>query len=65
MSVTETSNLSPLELERVLPMAEVCAFTTLSEDTLERRYGHLIVRLSPRRRGMKVRNILAIANGIA
>jgi hypothetical protein len=65
VSTTETSDLSPLELERVMPMAEASAFTTLSEDTLGRRYAHLIVRLSPRRRGMRVRSVLAIANGTA
>jgi hypothetical protein len=51
------------ELERVLSMAEVAKFTTLSEDTIERRYAQWIVRLSPRRRGMKLKHVLAIVGG--
>jgi hypothetical protein len=37
--------------------------TSLSADTLVRRYPHLIVRLSPRRVGMKMKDALAIAKG--
>jgi hypothetical protein len=54
-----------LELESVKSLAEVSEITSLSEDTITRRYPELIVHLSPRRRGMKVRNILKITNGEA
>ena len=62
---TTNEDLSSLELERVLTIPEAIKFTSLSEDTLERRFGHLIIQLSPRRRGMKLRSVLAIAAGQA
>jgi len=66
MSILEIpAGLTALDLERVVPLPEVVKLTSLSDDTLERRYGHLIVQLSPRRRGMKLRNALAITNGTA
>jgi hypothetical protein len=58
-----------LALERVLPLTaesgapSVEALTNLSAYTIRRRYPKLILVLSPRRRGMKLRNALAIANG--
>jgi hypothetical protein len=64
-STPESVGLTPLELERVLPMAEACEQTSLSADTLQRRYPELIVRLSPRRKGIKLRNVLAISSGHA
>jgi hypothetical protein len=52
-----------LELESVRPLPEIEKITSLSEDTIIRRYGEWIVKLSPRRRGMKLRHALAIAAG--
>lgn len=62
---TDGSNdgLSWRELERVLDMAELEEFTTLSRDTIVRRHADKVVRLSPRRLGMKLRNALLIVNG--
>jgi hypothetical protein len=40
--------------------AEHAELTGLSTDTLRRRYTHLIRRLSPRRVGMKLRDVLTI-----
>jgi hypothetical protein len=58
--------LSPeLALERVLTMRDASEITGLSTDTLERRYPHLIVRLSPRRKGIPTRRVLEIARGQA
>ena len=37
-SARESVGLTPLELERVLPMTEACEQTSLSADTLQRRY---------------------------
>jgi hypothetical protein len=56
-----------LELESVIPLeaepgvTSVETVTTLSADTLQREYPELIVQLSPRRRGMKLKNALRIA----
>lgn len=52
-----------LELESVKPLDEVEEITSLSEDTIRRRYADWIVSLSPRRVGMKLRHALAIAAG--
>jgi hypothetical protein len=52
--------LSAFELERILTLDEVAEFTRLSEDGIRRHWGHLIRRLSPRRVGMKLRDVLTI-----
>jgi hypothetical protein len=39
--------------------------TSLSGDALRRNYPELIVKLSPKRDGMKLKDILAVANGTA
>ena len=54
-----------IELESVLRMAMAERVTSLSADNLRRNYPHLIVKLSPRRDGIKLRDCLAIANGTA
>jgi hypothetical protein len=52
-----------LELERVIPLGEAEQITNLSSDTIKRRYPDHVVRLSPRRVGIKLRSALAIASG--
>lgn len=59
-----------LELESVIPLEStdpqqrsVKQITTLSADTIGRKYKHLVVRLSEGRVGMKLRDALAIASG--
>jgi hypothetical protein len=53
------------ELEHVVPLSQVRKITSLGRDTTIRVYPHLIVRLSPRRLGMKLKHALAIACGEA
>jgi hypothetical protein len=60
MSDPTTAAPTWLELERVLPLAEVEKLTNLSPDTLKRRYPEIVVQLSPRRVGMKLKHALAI-----
>ena len=60
---TENAEPTWLDLESVKTTALAERVTSLSADTLKRRYGHLFVKLSPRREGIKLRHILAIANG--
>jgi hypothetical protein len=50
-------------LDQVHRLSAVSKRTTLSVDTIKRRYADLIVRLSPRRCGMTERNVRIIANG--
>jgi hypothetical protein len=59
-----------LDLETNIPIESkdekkrtVVKITSLSRDTIERRYGHLINRPSEGRCSMKMRHALAIANG--
>lgn len=53
-----------LELESVKPLKpDVEKITSLSSDTLKRHYPDRVVKLSPRREGMKLRDALAIASG--
>lgn len=52
-----------IELESVKLMAEVETITTLSRETVKRRYGKYVVKLSARREGMKLRHALAITRG--
>ena len=68
MSVDETfSERTPtwLELESVLRMSVAERVTSLSADSIRRLYPDLVVRLSKRRHGLKLRDALAIANGTA
>jgi len=54
-----------IELESVKRMPEVEKITSLSGDSIRRIYPDLVVKLGPRRDGVKLRNALAIANGTA
>jgi hypothetical protein len=63
MSTEKSDRPTWLELERVLPMPEVEKITSLSVDSLNRHHKKKIVELSPRRRGMKLKDALAIARG--
>jgi hypothetical protein len=52
--------LSAVELNSFVPLARAAAMTSLSEDTLRRRYGHLIVKVSSRRSAIRLRDVLAL-----
>jgi hypothetical protein len=61
-----------LDLEKNIPLESkdkakltVVGVTSLSRDTIERRYAHLINMPSEGRRSMKLRDALAIAGGTA
>ena len=45
---------------RKISLAQAAEITCLSEDTLRRRYAHLIKKLSPRRSGMSLGDALDI-----
>ena len=65
MRAEKTSEQKPtwLELERVVPLSEVERITSLSHDSLSRHHKEKIVALSPGRRGMRLKDVLAIARG--
>jgi hypothetical protein len=54
-----------LDLESIQKMPVASKITSLSPDTIRREYPHLVVQLSPRRDGMRLRDALAIAAGKA
>ena len=67
MSIEDFGERPPswIELESVKKMPVVEKITSLSGDNLRRNYPDFIVKLSPRRDGMKLKHALAIANGTA
>jgi hypothetical protein len=54
-----------VELESVKRMKVASEMTSLSPDAIRRNYHDLVVKLSPKRDGVKMRDIIAIANGTA
>ena len=54
------ATLTPIELERQVPLKEAARLAGVSVKTLDRHYRHLIRRPSPRRRTMKLRDVLVI-----
>lgn len=59
-----TSTAAPdakLDIEqlRVISIKEAARLKGVSEDTLRRHYRHLFIRVSPRRIGMRLKDVLA------
>jgi hypothetical protein len=54
--------LSALELESFISPRQAARILGVSEITIVRHYRHLYRRLSPRRWGLKLRDVLAINN---
>jgi hypothetical protein len=48
-----------IELERIVPLKEAARLRGTSVDTLRRRFSHKIIKISPRRDGMKIRDAIA------
>lgn len=57
----EAPDLTALELARIAPMPEAERLSGLSGYTLKRYHANKIVKLSPRRLGMRVRDALMLA----
>ena len=55
--------LTAIELERIVPLDEAAQLSSVSEDTLKRCHSDKLVRLSPRRLGMRVRDALMLSEG--
>ncbi len=53
-------DLSKLERLRIVSMAEAARLAGLSEDSLRRHHGSKIIKLSPRRDGMRVEDALML-----
>jgi hypothetical protein len=55
-----TQKLSELELQAIVPLLKAAELSSLSVDTLRRRHRDRILKLSPRRAGMRVRDALML-----
>jgi hypothetical protein len=53
----ELPNPTPIELNRIVPLAEASRLSSLSVDTLRDQFPEKIVHLSPKRAGMRVGQI--------
>jgi hypothetical protein len=49
------------ELDRILPLEQAAEVSSLSADTIKRRYRDKLIRLSPRRLGMRLRDALMLS----
>jgi hypothetical protein len=58
------TELPPLELLRVARLDEAARLAGMSQRTLRRNHSHLILRISPRRRGMRVGDALMLGQAV-
>jgi hypothetical protein len=54
-----------LELERIVTLKEAHALSGLSPDCWRDNYRHLIIQLSPRRQGIKLKHVLGVGQPAA
>jgi hypothetical protein len=65
--MSDTCTLEPqatepgwVELQRIVSMEEAARLSGMSIDTLKRRHAEQIIKLSPRRLGMRLRDALRL-----
>ena len=56
----ELPNPTPVELNRIVSLAEASRLSSLSVDTLRDQFSEKIVQLSPKRAGMRVGHALML-----
>jgi hypothetical protein len=61
MPESEYTRLTVIELERIAPLSEAARLAGVSKDTLQRHHADKILKLSPRRLGMRVRDALDVS----
>ena len=54
MPESEHTRLTAIELQRIAPLSEAARLAGVSKDTLQRHHADKILKLSPRRLGMRV-----------
>ena len=64
MTTTHPEATSPAwaERRRIVTLKEAVRLSSLSEDTIRRRHPNKIIKLSPRRCGMRLEDVLALTN---
>ena len=60
-SITRIQLSPEIELERIVPLEQAAEVEPLSPDTLKRRYPDRLVKLSPRRLGMRLKHALLLS----
>jgi hypothetical protein len=60
MSDNPPSLLSQIELQRIVTMPEAERLSSLSADTIRRHHRDKILKLSPKREGMRLRDALML-----
>ena len=66
MITNRKTELRPdLELLRVLPVEQAAEIAGISKDTLRRNHPEIIIKLSTRRVGVRLRDALAIGRPVA
>jgi hypothetical protein len=58
----ELPNPTPVELNRIVSLAEASRLSSLSVDTLRDQFPEKIVQLSPKRAGMRVGHALMLSS---
>ena len=54
-------NLPPdISARRIVSVSQACEILNISRDTLKRRHKHLIVEMSPRRRGVQFSDLIVL-----
>ena len=53
-------DLTPLELKRKIPVPEAAALNSMSQDTFERTYPHLIRKISARRNAVELGDAISL-----
>ena len=56
----ELPQLSPLELNRIVTLDEAARVSSLSKDAIKENYADKIIRLSPKRSGMRLGHALML-----
>jgi hypothetical protein len=57
---TDPTKLSEIELNKIIPLAEAVKLSSVSDDGWRRHYAHRLVRLTPKRVGVRLRHALFI-----
>jgi hypothetical protein len=60
-TLDEVTALSPVELARIVPISEAVRLSGISEDGWRRHHRGKLVRLSPRRVGVRLRDALLLS----
>jgi hypothetical protein len=61
----EGDQYSDVELDRIITLSEATRISTISADSWRRHHRGMLVRLTPRRIGVRLRHALMLSGGVA